>query len=166
MADPAAYLDALSEEEARAALARCCGASRWVQRMLARRPFGTREALFAAAEAAWGHLARADYLEAFSHHPRIGESPAAPGEKAAAWSREEQRGLEGADHDVRTRLVALNRIYEQRFGHIYLVCASGKGADELLAILASRLAHEPDHELTVAAAEQAKITRLRLEKLP
>lgn len=165
MADPAAYLDGLPEADARTALARCCGAPRWVDGMLARRPFQTREALLAAADDVWSQLGRDDYLAAFAHHPRIGEQPATKHEATAQWSRAEQRGMESADERTRDRLAALNRAYERRFGYLYLVCATGKTADELLGLLEARLMHAPDHELAVAAGEQAKITRLRLEKL-
>jgi 2-oxo-4-hydroxy-4-carboxy-5-ureidoimidazoline decarboxylase len=157
-------LNALSEEAARAAFAKCCGASRWVTGVVAARPFRDAQHLFAVAESVWHGLGPADWHEAFAHHPRIGERPA-PGGSSAAWAKREQAGAEAASGATKSALVEVNRRYEARFGHIYLVCATGKSGEELLAMARARLANDPDTELRVAAAEQAKITRLRLEKL-
>ncbi|AHG89680.1 OHCU decarboxylase [Gemmatirosa kalamazoonensis] len=145
----------------------CCGASRWVAEMVARRPFGTLDELLAAADEVWWALEPDDWREAFAHHPRIGERAAAVPQDArgAAWSAGEQARVGDAASDVRAELAEANRAYERRFGHIYIVCAAGKGADELLATARARLANDPDTELRVAAEEQRKITRLRLEKL-
>lgn len=131
--------------------------------MVGRRPYADREALFAAAQDEWWRLAREDWLEAFSHHPRIGERPTGGG--AAAWARQEQAGAASASEDTARRLMALNREYERRFGHVYLVCATGKTADQMLAILESRLANNAATELREAAEQQSQITRLRLERL-
>ena len=159
--------DALPEADARELLTSCCGARAWVDGMLERRPFGSLERVLAAADDVWWALAPSDWLEAFRHHPRIGEraAAAAQGERARGWSGEEQRATSEAREDVRTALAAGNREYERRFGHIYLVCATGKSADEMLKILQRRLTNDSDTELRGAAAEQAKITRLRLLKL-
>jgi 2-oxo-4-hydroxy-4-carboxy-5-ureidoimidazoline decarboxylase len=161
-------LDALGEREAGEALARCCGASRWVRTMLAHRPFADDEALFAAADRAWSTMERADILEAFSHHPRIGsdlEALRAKYASTAGWSADEQRGALSASEHTLTRLRDGNQAYEARFGHIFIVCATGKSADEMLSLLEARLGNEPLAELAIAAAEQHKITRLRLAKL-
>ena len=161
-------LDALDDAQARAALTRCCGASRWVEAMLARRPFGADERLFAAAEDCWATMARGDVLEAFDHHPRIGADLDALREKFAATaslSASEQAGALGASEAELTRLRDGNVAYEARFGHIFIVCASGKTAAQMLALLEARLDNDPDTELRVARAEQAKITRLRLQGL-
>ena len=165
--DSVAAFDALPEEDAAEQLASCCGSGEWVRRMLARRPFDTLDALLGAADDVWWSLPATDWLEAFSHHPRIGErdSAAARPARAADWSADEQRGVGGASDDARAALAEGNREYERRFGHIYLVCATGKTADEMLAFLRARLSNAPATELRVAAGEQAKITRLRLEKL-
>jgi len=168
MADPAHLLDALSADDARAALARCCGARRWVDGMLARRPYGTRDALHRAADEVWAQLGRDDYLEAFSHHPRIGADLAALRARFAAtasWSSAEQAGVAEADEATLARLAAGNRAYEARFGFLFLVCAQGLSAGALLDALEARLANDPGAELGIAAREQAKITHLRLEKL-
>jgi 2-oxo-4-hydroxy-4-carboxy-5-ureidoimidazoline decarboxylase len=168
MAEPERLLNQLSAAEARALLVRCCGAGSWVDGMLARRPFASHAALLAAAEAVWAGLAEADYLEAFAHHPRIGEDLAALRARfpdTAAWASTEQAGASAADEPTLLALRDENRAYFERFGFIFIVCASGKSARELLALLRDRLRNERARELTIAAAEQAKITRLRLEKL-
>jgi OHCU decarboxylase len=162
-----AELDALPDARAAALLRPCCGASRWVAGMVARRPHGSLGALLAAADAVWRSLGPADWREAFAHHPRIGERQAAVAQEArgAAWSAGEQARVGVAPADVRAALAAANREYEGRFGHIYVVCATGKSAEEMLAIARARLGNDPETELRVAAEEQRKITRLRLEKL-
>lgn len=162
-----AELNAADAERASRLFASCCGASRWVAGMLARRPFASLDELLADAESVWWDLRPDDWLEAFSHHPRIGERHAAvrQDERAAGWSGGEQRGVASAGNDVKDALARGNQEYERRFGHIYLVCATGKSAEELLKILESRLGNDPEAELRVAAGEQAKITALRLRKL-
>lgn len=159
-------LDELPEAEAREALRKCCGSARWVEAMLRERPFRDRERLFEAAARIWNALDVADWDEAFSHHPRIGEAkvPQAAA-STASWTSREQAGASAASDDVRAAIAEGNRAYEARFGRIYLVCATGKTGEELLAILRARLANDPDTELRVAVGEQEKITRLRLEKL-
>ncbi len=152
-------LNALGADEAGAALARCCAARRWVAAMVATRPFASRAHLFGEAEQVWWHLDQADWLQAFAAHPRIGDRA------AGGWSRGEQAGVAGASAEVLERLARGNAAYEERFGHVYLVCATGLSADQMLARLEDRLGNPPEVELRVAAGEQARITRLRLEKL-
>ena len=127
--------------------------------MLAARPFGSDAALHAAAERVWWALGREDWREAFAGHPRIGDAT------AEEWSRREQAGVDLATAATRAALALENRAYEQRFGYGFLVCAAGRTADEMLGALRRRLANDPATELRIAAAEQAKITRLRFEKL-
>lgn len=160
-------LNALAEAEARAALLRCCGSTRWVERMAARRPFAGPADLFAAAEEIWRSLRREDWLEAFAAHPRIGDLEALRQRftATAAWSAAEQAGVAGAAEATLQALADGNRQYEARFGHLFIVCASGKSAAEMLAQLRQRLGNDPEEELRVAAGEQEKITRLRLERL-
>jgi len=162
-----AAFDTLPEQVAATFLETCCGSTAWVQGMVVRRPFGTLDVLLHAADELWWSLGPDDWREAFDHHPRIGEQSAAVPQnvEAQSWSSDEQRGVTSAATDVRDALAEGNREYERRFGHIYLVSAAGKSADELLEILRSRLANDPDAELRVAAAEQAKITRLRLQRM-
>jgi 2-oxo-4-hydroxy-4-carboxy-5-ureidoimidazoline decarboxylase len=127
--------------------------------MLAARPFASDAALFDAAERGWWDLGREDWLEAFAGHPRIGERA------DDAWARSEQEGVNRAGAGTLSALAQGNRDYERRFGYVFLICATGKGALEMLGALERRLAHDPATELRIAAAEQAKITRLRLERL-
>lgn len=157
----------LSTADARAAFLRCCGSTRWADAMTARRPFATAADLFAAADEVWESLARADILEAFAAHPRIGdvESLRQKFASTAAWAASEQAGAAAAAEETLRGLADGNRDYEAAFGYIFIVCATGKSAAEMLAILRARLANDTDAEFRTAAAEQAKITRLRLEKL-
>jgi 2-oxo-4-hydroxy-4-carboxy-5-ureidoimidazoline decarboxylase len=168
MAEPHEVLNGLAPEAARAALTRCCGAGRWTVAMLARRPFASTPALHEAAAEQWQRLERADLLEAFAQHPRIGasvEDLRARFASTSAWASDEQAGVQAAGTAVLEALRTANAAYERRFGFIFIVCASGKSAGEMLALLEARLPNPPELELGVAAAEQAKITRLRLEKL-
>ena len=155
----ARHLNALDESDARAALLRCCGSQRWVEQMLAARPFADDAGVFAGAERVWWSLGTTDRLEAFAAHPRIGERA------DDAWARAEQAGVAAADIVMRQAFSDGNRAYEERFGHVFLICATGRGADDLAAQLQRRLGNDPESELRIAAGEQAKITRLRLEKL-
>ena len=150
------------------ALQRCCGAKRWVEGMLARRPFDSMAGIHAAADEVWATMTHDDYLEAFAHHPRIGENLAELSQKfgsTAEWASAEQAGTANASEATLLALRDGNAAYRARFGYSFIVCATGKSASEMLALLQVRLTNEPDHELAVAAAEQAKITHLRLEKL-
>lgn len=160
-------LNALSAEAAFEALQRCCGATAWVQGMLAGRPFNDVPQLMQAAEEIWAGMTPHDILEAFQHHPRIGDIEGLRKKFAstATWASGEQAGVNQASEAVLQALAEGNRAYEARFGYIFIVCATGKSAGEMLAILQSRLPNSPALELKIAAGEQAKITRIRLEKL-
>jgi OHCU decarboxylase len=162
-----AELDALPASEAAELLRSCCGATRWVEGMLARRPYRTLATLLGTADDVWQTLPPDQWLEAFSHHPRIGEthSAAAQSDRARGWSSGEQSGMDAAGASVRQQLAEANAAYDDRFGYICIICASGRSAEEMLAITRSRLSNAPEAELHVAAEEQRKITRLRLEKL-
>lgn len=163
-----AVLNLMTSAEAHAALLRCCGAERWVLGMLERRPFASERELMSAADEVWARLGPADYLAAFAHHPEIGanlDALRARFQSTAAWSSAEQAGVSRADEATLVALSEGNRAYKQRFGYLFIVCASGKSAREMLELLQARLANTPDAELGVAAAEQAKITKLRLSKL-
>ncbi|MFW6039726.1 MAG: 2-oxo-4-hydroxy-4-carboxy-5-ureidoimidazoline decarboxylase [Gemmatimonadota bacterium] len=156
---PAAYLDGLSPNAAARELRRCCGSERWASEMAARRPFGSDAALFVAAEDVWWDLEPDDWLEAFAAHPRIGERG------GGAWSAEEQAGMGDASRRLEAEIREGNRAYEAKFGHVFLICATGLTAAEMAAALDRRLDNDPEAELRIAAAEQAKITKLRLGKL-
>jgi 2-oxo-4-hydroxy-4-carboxy-5-ureidoimidazoline decarboxylase len=158
-AEPHAWLNALSQEAAAGALKRCCGADAWVERMVALRPFASRAALYTAAELVWRALSVSEQLEAYTHHPRIGA------QTVSAVSREEQAVVAVADPQLLAALHAGNVAYQERFGFVFLVCATGKSAPEMLASLRERLTHDRERELKIAAAEHAKITRIRLEGL-
>ena len=122
---------------------------------------------FQKAEQLFAELTREDWLEAFRHHPRIGEKKAAQAQSAQArsWSEQEQSGVKVSTVETQAALIEANRAYEARFGYIFLVCATGKTSDEMLALLRNRLQNDAEKEFHIAAGEQQKITRLRLEKL-
>jgi OHCU decarboxylase len=162
-------LNSASAAGAQAELLKCCGSTDWARTMAARRPFRDARELLAAAEEVWWSLSEGDWLEAFAAHPRIGggreRAARAQPRQAEEWSEQEQSGASVAAQPTLDRLAEANRAYEEKFGHIYIVCATGKTADEMLALLHARLSNDADTELRNAAAEQQKITRLRLEKL-
>lgn len=160
-------LNQASPAEALAALTRCCGASRWAEVLTAGRPYPDDAALLAASEAAWPLLTDADWREAFGHHPKIGdlESLKAKFADTGALAAQEQGQVAAAEASVLHALAEANRRYEETFGYIFIVCATGKSAAEMLAQLLSRLPNPPETELPIAAAEQKKITRLRLQTL-
>jgi 2-oxo-4-hydroxy-4-carboxy-5-ureidoimidazoline decarboxylase len=165
--DGLAVFDATSEEELRSQLRSCCAADAWVERMMAGRPYGSEAALLAASDRATAELDGNGLTQALAGHPRIGDDTSAHGGdgRSAAWSRGEQAGVAGARSDVLGELAAANAAYEQRFGHVYLVCASGRDAAELLAVCQARLGNDPESERGVVLAELTKINRLRLGKL-
>lgn len=152
-------LNAMADHEAVAEMLRCCGARAWAQSMARARPFTNATALHKAADRALDALTRDDWMDAFAAHPRIGSSA------NSAWSRAEQAGMDDAGAAVRERLAAANEEYFARFGFIFLICATGKSAAEMLAALESRLHNEPELELQVAAEQQRLITHLRIDKL-
>jgi OHCU decarboxylase len=151
-------LNRLPRPEAVELFLSCCGARSWAEGMTRARPFASREELLLEAERLWRSLPRASWIEAFTAHPRIGE-------RVAGQTAREQEGARGASSETLAALAQANRLYEARFGRVFLVFASGKSAEEMLAICRARLHNGPETELSVAAAEQEKITRLRLEKL-
>lgn len=161
------WLNSLPINGAIRELTKCCGSRRWAEQLATQRPFEQLEDLIARANDVWWSLEGDDWLEAFRAHPRIGEKKAenAGSAQAQQWSSEEQAGVKDSAQDTIAKLGVLNREYEAKFGYIFIVCASGKSTDEMLALLESRLVNDPSKELPVAATEQAKITELRLKKL-
>jgi OHCU decarboxylase len=164
------HLNELPPENAEALLQPCCGSREWARGVAASRPFRDIGELLAVSDHVWWSLGREDWLEAFAAHPRIGEKVeekvAKPGgERARAWSEQEQSRVRGVPPEILERLSRGNRLYQQKFGHIFIICATGKDAAEMLTILRQRLGNDPETELRVAAEEQRKITNLRLEKL-
>lgn len=160
-------LDSMDALAASQYLRRCCGADRWVEEVLRRRPFGDLDGLLRSADAAADPMVKEDWLQAFSHHPRIGDLDDLRRRFAttATWSEGEQVAVTLADETVLKDLAAANDTYEERFGYIFIVCASGKSAAEMLVLLQERLGNSPDEEWRIAAQEQRQITRLRLQKL-
>lgn len=156
----------LSQRDAADEILPCCGSRAWAESMAAKRPVPDEMSLLAASDEAWCKLSQSDWLEAFRSHPRIGESCAdrSATAKSSAWSAREQRDVTAANGAVKAALAAANREYEERFGRIFLVCAAGKSAEEILEILRRRL-HNSDHaELQEAAEQQRQITQIRLKR--
>jgi allantoicase len=160
-------LNVMDEPELRAVLANCLSAPAWIDRMVASRPFVRRADVFAASDAASDALRDDDWREAFRHHPRIGERHAelAQSDIAHGWSTAEQSGVQNTAAADVAALAEGNREYERRFGHVFIVCAAGRSARDMLGDLRARLQNDPSTELKAAAAEQRKITRLRLERV-
>ena len=155
----------LPAAKAEAVLLDCCGCARWAATVSVQRPFTSVRAFYEAADSQWRNLERADILEAFRHHPQIGEKAATGSESSRKWAEGEQTGVHSATDDVKARMARGNRAYYDKFGYIYIVCATGKSAQEMLALLEQRLQNDPARELPIAAEQQRQITRLRLEKL-
>ncbi len=161
-------LAALNERVDIDALMRCCGSRRWAKAMLAARPFASSAHLFGVAEVVWWRLGDGDWREAFADHPKIGVNAASLREKfapTAAWAAGEQAGVSGSTEETLTALADGNQAYEKHFGYIFIVCATGLTAADMLHRLRARMDNTADYELRVAAGEQAKITRIRLGKL-
>jgi 2-oxo-4-hydroxy-4-carboxy-5-ureidoimidazoline decarboxylase len=157
-------LNALPAGTAEAELLSCCASRRWAAAVAGGRPYGGLPALRDAAATAMDGLEWADISEALAAHPRIGERAAGQG-REASWSRGEQSGMDTAEAQVRAALAEGNRQYEERFGHVFLICATGLGAAEMLAALEERLANGPEAEREIVREELKKIMRLRLAKM-
>ena len=155
------WFNGLPEEQAAGELLAVCHSPRWAGQVAAGRPYADLAALQQAADETWMALGPDDWLEAFAAHPRIGQG----GGSSPTWSRQEQSGVGGAGEEVTDALARGNAEYEARFGHVFLIAAAGRSADEILAQLEARLGNDPATELRVAAGEHRRITRLRLEKL-
>jgi OHCU decarboxylase len=178
-----ARINTMSSEEATANLLECCSSENWARQMAELRPFQSEEQLLDAADRVWRRLSQADWLEAFRHHPQIGEKTGEKvGEKTAdktqtraaahthpdkalQWAKDEQSATRSANQQTLDELATANRDYLARFGYISIICATGKSAEEMLALLRQRLQNDPVKEIGVAAEEQSRITRLRLVKL-
>lgn len=167
MTQSLAELNQLSQGEAASELMKCCGSIEWAQAVAAARPFPNIDELLATSDRIWWLLEPSDWLDAFSHHPQIGgqKSERSQAAEASRWSEEEQSGTHGTDDDTRAALAAANRAYLKKFGYIFIVCATGKSAAEMLSLLEQRLPNDPETELRLAAEEQRRITHLRLRKL-
>lgn len=160
------HLEVLSDSLLRTELLRCCGSPGWVEAMLDIKPFDSVDNLFNTADHLWSTMPPEEWRTAFAAHPKIGDANALKSKFAkSSWEGEEQKGANEASQETLEQLAALNDVYLQKNGFIFLICATGKSADEMLAALQERLANDTDTELRNAAAEQGKITKLRLMKL-
>ncbi len=166
VSDTLARWNLLSTDDAISAILSCCGSRAWAQGVVARRPIADIDALLAASNETWRSLKPSDWMEAFQSHPQVGESRAqqSPPAQSVAWSTQEQRQVANADAAVKAALADANRQYEQRFNRTFVVCASGKSAQEILGILLRRLNNDAETELHEAAEQQGQITEIRLKK--
>lgn len=157
----------LNNDEKQDLLQRCCGSTSWVNKMLEVFPVSDEEELYKYAEEKWNECSEADFREAVTHHPKIGDVKSLTEKFAptAQWAAGEQAAVQQSSQKTIEALATANADYEANFGYIFIVCATGKSAEEMLAILQARLPNKPEDEIKIAASEQAKITRLRLEKL-
>jgi 2-oxo-4-hydroxy-4-carboxy-5-ureidoimidazoline decarboxylase len=144
-------------------LEQCCASRRWVEQIMVGRPYDTFVSLIAESDQALASLEWSDVIEALAAHPRIGERSAGTG-RESAWSREEQAGAADLDAQVQRSLIAGNLAYEELFGQVFLICATGLSAAEMLAALESRLGNDQEAEEKVVRRELAAIVRLRLAK--
>ena len=157
----------LSKEELSKELYKCCGSTTWVNNMLKYFPVEELVDLLEDAEIEWWNCHEEDWKEAFAQHPRIGdlESIRKKFSSTAEWASSEQGGVQNAKEETLKALAEANKLYEDKFGYIFIVCATGKSADEILTIINTRLQNSPEVEIDVAADEQLMILQLRLEKL-
>jgi len=160
-------LNTLDQQHLREELLKCCGSSSWVKMMMAYFPADSKEELLEEAEEIWSECSEDDWKEAFAHHPKIGdvESLTKKFASTAQWASGEQIGVSTATPEIIQALANGNSLYEEKFGYIFIVCATGKSAAEMLELLQARLQNKPAEEIKIAAAEQNKITKLRVEKL-
>ena len=153
-------LNALREQAADAALHEVCASTAWVKRLLAARPFATPEDLYAASDAAMAGLDAADLREAMTGHPPIGRPK--PGDPASA---REQRGMAGASAELRTEMLELNLAYQEKFGHVFLICATGRSGEQMRDAVKERIGNAPEQEWEIVRTELGKINRIRLARL-
>jgi len=159
--------NSLPEPKASEELLKCCGSGQWVKKMVDLRPFANKQALLEQARIHWDQCGPPDWLETFKHHPKIGDLKSLEKKFASTrqWAGGEQKGVNTADHQILAALAQGNDDYEKKYGYIFIVCATGKSAGEMLEILKKRLSNQPEEEIQIAQGEQMKITLIRLEKL-
>lgn len=160
-------LNDLNKVQLAALLARCCGSSRWVEEMQSLFPFADKALLFKYAASVWYGCDESDWKEAFTHHPAIGDMASLEKKFAATadWAAGEQVAVKQSSQQVLAALSEANQLYKRKFGYLFIVCATGKSAEEILKLLKGRLNNQPEDEIKIAMEEQHKITILRLEKL-
>jgi len=166
MSEVLTHWNQLPPEEAAGEILACCGSTAWARAVAARRPVTDEAVLVALSDQAWWSLGPSDWMEAFSRHPRIGErkAPQLASAQSATWSAQEQQAVAAAGDAVQLALAEGNREYERRFHRVFIVCATGKSAPEILEILRRRMQNDDATELRAAAEEQRKITNIRLKK--
>ncbi|PSL25431.1 2-oxo-4-hydroxy-4-carboxy-5-ureidoimidazoline decarboxylase [Chitinophaga ginsengisoli] len=160
-------LNALPPEQLNETLSTCCGATAWIEKMKKEFPVKDEATLLAAAAKHWHECTEQDWREAFSHHPKIGDLHSLQQKFAttAQWASREQAGTIDASTVILQAFAKGNKLYEDKFGYIFIVCATGKSAPEMLSILTERLKNSPEEEIKIAMQEQEKITAIRLKKL-
>lgn len=160
-------LNILPKDQLREELFKCCGSTTWINKMLPFFPADDMVEILEDAEEQWWQCSKEDWLEAFTHHPKIGdvESLKKKFASTATWASGEQSGAASASQQTLEALAKGNAAYESKFGYIFIVCATGKSAEEMLQLLLGRLPNSPAEEIEIAADEQNKITKLRIEKL-
>jgi 2-oxo-4-hydroxy-4-carboxy-5-ureidoimidazoline decarboxylase len=160
-------LNNLDKSKLKTELSKCCGATKWIEKMEMIFPVHDSKELFDKAEKIWFSCNEKDWMEAFKHHPRIGDINSLKEKFAAtaSWAAKEQSGVLETSQRVLDNLARVNKEYEEKFGFIFIVCATGKSAEEMLNMLESRLKNKPGDEIMVAMGEQHKITKIRLQKL-
>ena len=146
---------------------KCCGSEKWQKSMLSSLPFDSKEEMISRSEKIWYSLDKKDWLESFSHHPKIGDLKSLKEKYSETknFAENEQSAAKEASMETLTELAKYNEDYEKKFGYIFIVCATGKSADEMLSIIKNRIQNDPETEIKIAMEEQNKITKLRLEKL-
>lgn len=159
--------NSMGRNDARGELIKCCSSLAWVENMEKARPYETLHDFLKKAEAVWFSLGERDWLEAFSGHPKIGDLKSLQKKYAntATWASGEQSSVSVASEETLKELANYNDLYEKKFGFIFIVCATGKSADEMLLLIKDRYNNNRETELKSAAEEQNKITKIRLEKL-
>ena len=154
-----------TKDKASADLLKCCGSTRWLDKLMKHFPFVSIEDLKISSDRIWFSCSEKDWLEAFSHHPKIGQKPNEKFNSTKEWAEQEQSNVKNANQIVLAELAEANRLYDKKFGYKFIICATGKSATEILEILNERLNNQPAKELHIAAGEQNKITHLRIDKL-
>lgn len=162
-----ADFDHLSPEKKKELLQQCCGSPCWIDKMLTVFPVEDLVELLEAAEEKWYECSEKDWKEAFEHHPKIGNINSLKPKftTSAEWAADEQSGVNSSSEEVLQNLANSNQLYEEKFGYIFIVCATGKSAQEMLTLLEDRLKNTPPDEIRIAMGEQNNITKIRLEKL-
>jgi 2-oxo-4-hydroxy-4-carboxy-5-ureidoimidazoline decarboxylase len=160
-------LNQMSRADAYATLMQCCAATRWIDEVLEMRPYSSVKVLLHAAEVCWASMKEPDYLEAFDGHPKIGDPASLKAKYVSThtMASNEQASVQQASEKIIMDFASCNQAYEDKFGFIFIICATGKSADEMLSSIRARLVNNRDKELQIAAIEQGKITSLRIEKL-